>query len=350
MIALEKRVDAFAKLGNFLSESLKSDQFTDDLSPLSNAITTSNAKNPWFTIKNIRLAIQSIAESMTEIKLQYWLESYRDKLAKEKPVRTIGVIMAGNIPLVGFHDFLCVLMSGNRLLAKMSSDDDQLLPAIAEKLVEYVPEFRDSVVFEEGMLHDFDAIIATGSNNTSRYFDYYFGKYPHIIRKNRNGVAILTGDEQQADLEKLGEDVFQYFGMGCRNVSKLYVPVGYDLGLLFRAFEKFKFVSDHYKYNNNYEYYKSIYLINSEKHFDNGFILMKEDLRYSSPPSVVYFEYYKNLKEVEQRLETDRELIQCVVGDPEKFHEAIPFGKAQHPELWDYADGIDTMKFITELI
>ncbi len=349
MISYEKRMNAFILLGKFLAEEVKQDKPTENGSKLSQIISKSSAHNPWFTENNIMHALSGIGESLKEDKMKTWLGPYAKDLKSPKQEKTIGVVMAGNIPLVGFHDFLCVLMSGNRFLGKLSSDDTILLPALANKLIEIEPEFNHYIEFENHLLHGFDAIIATGSNNTSRYFDYYFGKYPGIIRKNRNGAAVLTGKESTKDLEKLGEDVFLYFGMGCRNVSKLFVPKGYTFDRMFEAFEKYKYVGDNYKYNNNYEYYKSIYLINTEQHFDNGFLLLKEESRYASPPAVLYFEYYKDINDLIQRIKDDENLIQCVLSQAESFPEAVPFGKAQKPELWDYSDGVDTMKFLVEL-
>ncbi|MBM3437012.1 MAG: acyl-CoA reductase, partial [Bacteroidetes bacterium] len=254
-----------------------------------------------------------------------------------------------NIPLVGFHDFLCVLMSGNRIIGKLSSDDNKLLPMISKKLIEFEPGLENYITLTESKLENIDAVIATGSNNTSRYFGYYFGKYPHIIRKNRNGIAVLGGHETNADLEKLGKDIFLYFGMGCRSVSKLYIPKGYSFDRLLQSLEKFRFVTDHHKYTNNYEYYKSIFLINGDPHFDNGFLLLKQDRAYASPPAVLFYEEYDDLKLLLQRIRNDFQEIQCIVSNLDQLNDAIPFGSAQKPELWDYADGVDTMEFLLNL-
>jgi hypothetical protein len=261
-------------------------------------------------------------------------------------MRTVAVVMAGNIPAVGFHDLLCVLISGNRLMARLSSNDKQLLPAICDMLVGIEPGFADRFSFTEEQISGFDAVIATGSNNTARYFNYYFGKYPHIIRKNRNGVAVLTGNETEKELKALGEDIFTYFGLGCRNVSKLFIPDGYDVKILLDALQVFEKAGDHHKYHNNYDYNKSIYLVNGDDHFDNGFLLLKEDASIASPVSVVYFERYSAIGKLNDLINGNLEDIQCVVSTDRKIHGAIPPGTTQHPKLWDYADGVDTMKFL----
>jgi hypothetical protein len=341
-LSLEKRIEIFTQLGNILSHP-------DQNPSCAKWIEEAQLYNPWFTPDNVREAMTGIGNSLQESKIQKWIKPNLDKLKKNTTPKTIGVVMAGNLPLVGFHDFLTVLISGNRILAKLSSDDNKLMPAIAELLYEIEPEIKNFIEFSEGKLEKFDAIIATGSNNTSRYFEYYFGKYPNIIRKNRNGIAILTGNETGSELENLGKDIFLYFGMGCRSISKLFVPEHYDFTNLFPHFEKYKNIRMHSKYVNNYDYYKSIYLINKVKHFDNGFLLLTEENSYASPPSVIYYSYYQSLEEVKTWLEMDRELIQCVIGDNSNELSAIPFGMAQYPELWDYADGIDTLAFLLKL-
>lgn len=342
---IEKRIRAFS----ILSENLKEIINSDREHKLLELINESHIFNPWFTDDNVRFAITSIAESMAEENIRMWLNPYLLKLGKEKNPKTVGVVMAGNLPLVGFHDFLSVLISGNKILGKVSSDDNKLLPLIIELLLEIEPEFKDYIHLTEDRLSGFDAIIATGSNNTARYFNYYFGKYPNIIRKNRNGVAILSGDENPEELKNLGMDIFAYFGMGCRSISKLFVPEDYKFDQLFEAFEDYKKVTEHHKYNNNYEYYRSIYLVNQLPHFDNGFFMIKEQEGYASPPSVIYYETYFKLKNVENKIKVDQELIQCVVGRDGLIKNIIPFGKAQQPELWDYADGVDTMEFLLGL-
>ena len=256
--------------------------------------------------------------------------------------------MAGNIPLVGFHDFISVLISGNKVLGKLSSNDKILLPFLTQKLIEIEPEFKEYIQFSDKKLENFDAVIATGSNNTSLYFEHYFGKYPNIIRKNRNSVAVLSGEESPTQLEALSKDIFTYFGLGCRNVSKLYLPKEYDFKPFFNAMYSQKDIIHNDKYMNNYDYNKAVYLMGGVNLLDNEFMLLKEDTGFSSPISVVFYEYYNSLQEVEKYLAKNTEKIQCVVSTS-NIENAIPFGKTQSPELWDYADSIDTLEFLLNL-
>ncbi len=313
MIQLEKRINAFAKLGEFLREACIPDQKTGNLN-LTNLINESTNYNPWFAPDHVRYAILNIGKSLTPESLIRWVKLYTPKLEQDRNEKRVGVVMAGNIPLVGFHDFLCVMLSGHKIVARLSSDDNRLLPAIASKLIEIEPEFASQIIYCEDKLSNFDAVIATGSNNTSRYFEYYFRNVPHIIRMNRNGVALLTGEETEAELSLLGEDIFMYFGLGCRSISKVFVPKAYSFEGFFKAIENYKYVADHNKYFNNYEYYKSIYLINSVKHFDNGFLLIKEDIGFASPPAVLFYEEYENLKNLNNRLGLAKSEIQCIVS------------------------------------
>jgi hypothetical protein len=296
--------------------------------------------NPWFTAENVRLAITAIAEELTEDNLTCWTKAYPALREENKPMR-VGVIMAGNIPLVGFHDFLSVLITGNTLLAKTSSKDYELLNYVSDMLCKLNPGFKERIEFTESTLINFDAVIATGSDNSSRYFNYYFGKYPHIIRRNRNSIAILEGDETSDEIEALGTDIFSYFGLGCRNISKIYVPRGYDIREITTNWKNFSRVITHRKYANNYDFNKAVWLVNKETFYDSGFLLLKEDARISSPVSVLHYEYYESQDAVKQQTELLKKKIQCVVGK-----HNIPFGKAQRPHLWDYADGIDTIEFL----
>ncbi len=253
--------------------------------------------------------------------------------------------MAGNIPLVGFHDFLSVLISGHKVLVKQSSNDKQLLPVIAGFLMNIAPEFENRIRFTEERLTDFDAVIATGSNNTAGYFEYYFKGKPNIIRKNRNSVAILTGKESKEELEALGEDVFRYFGLGCRNVSKLYVPKEYDFESFFKAMYPWHTLLNSAKYANNYDYNKAVYLMSEFKLLENGFLILKEDESFGSPIATLFYEEYEDKKELQEKLEQNKENLQCVVGTKAD----VDFGQTQHPKLWDYADGVDTLKFLEKL-
>ena len=345
---LQERVEAFIKLGQEFSLLIS---FKTEGNMFEEVIRKSHHKNPWFTPENVRMAFSAWSDELVAPKINKWIIPYLDQLEKNQSHKTIGVINAGNIPLVGFHDFLTVILSGNNYLGKNSSDDPYLLPYIAELLIEIEPGLKKMISFAE-KLTGFDAVIATGSNNSARYFDYYFGKYPHIIRMNRNAVAILYGNEDINDYKKLGQDIFQYFGLGCRNVSKLYVPSGYVFNAFFEAIESFSSVSQHNKYMNNHDYNNAIYLLKKITFLDNGFLLVKEDESIASPISVLYFEYYTDLKALEQKLETQKEMIQCVTSK-EPFTigkgSVVEPGQTQHPQLRDYADGIDTMKFLLSL-
>jgi hypothetical protein len=303
------------------------------------------AENGWFTQENIRFALQSWKEALSEENLNEWVSNYN---MEETHPKTVAVIMAGNIPLVGFHDFLSVLITGNKVLAKLSSNDKTLLPFLAHQLIAIEPGFKDYIEFTEGRLENFDAVIATGSNNTSRYFDYYFGKYPNIIRKNRNSVAVLTGNETKTELTGLADDIFRYFGLGCRNVSKLYVPENYDFEKFFDAMFTWKEIIHNHKYINNYDYNKAVYLMDSFPLLDNEFMILKEDTGFSSPISVVFYELYGSMEQVEKILSEEAENIQCVVSKA-GLPDEIFFGETQTPKLWDYADGVDTVNFLLKL-
>ncbi len=345
------RINAFAKLGDILRNPDASHfhSFRGEIVQLHNLILSSANYNPWFTAENVKSAITAIGKSLKTEKIEKWLYAYKHLKLESSSPHTIGVVMAGNIPMVGFHDFISVLMSGQKILAKLSSDDNHLLPLLAKILVKIEPEFVDRIEFTTEILENFDAIIATGSNNTSRYFEYYFGKYPHIIRKNRSGVAVLSGNETKTDLELLGKDIFSYFGLGCRNVSKLFVPKGYNFDKFFQSIEDFKNIITHSKYVNNYDYNKSIFLVNKVPHLDNGFLLLTGNHAFSSPISVIYYEEYEDFGELYSNIQAQQDHIQCVVSIDNKISKHILPGNSQRPELWAYADGIDTMKFLLGL-
>ena len=302
-------------------------------------------ENPWFTKENVELALKGIIQLLNENDLTKWFNSYQLPQKKEKK---IGVVMAGNIPAVGFHDLMCVLLSGNILLAKPSSQDSVLIKEIIKILIEIGPELKEKIFFVE-RLNDVDAIIATGSDNTSRYFEYYFKEKPHILRRNRTSVAILNGEETKEDIEELGKDIFQYFGLGCRNVSKIYIPEGYILDRFFEGIFKFEQVKNHHKYANNYDYNRSIYLMNQEKFLENGFVSLIESKNLVSPMAVIYYEFYKSVSDLQVELIENQYKIQCVVSNKAWFPQSIAFGNAQCPSVNDYADGIDTMEFLKNL-
>jgi hypothetical protein len=331
----EKVIIAFNKLGLLL---------TNPTDILGNAFYSAESTNAWFTAENIKKSILSFAEMLNEADLTIWFKSVKFSTSPKK----VGLILAGNIPMVGLHDVLSVLATGNIALIKLSSADDKLIKAIITELIKIEPAFEDKIQYVE-RLKDFDAVIATGSNNSSRYFDYYFSKVPNIIRKNRNSVAVLDGSETFEDIQNLGADIFDYFGLGCRNVSKIYFPKGYDIANLYEGIESFQPIINHFKYNNNYDYNKSIYLVNAAKHFDNGFLLLKEDESLTSPLAVLFYEEYDNIQEVEDKLKVKSENIQCIITKSPLSVNTFGFGQSQHPKLWDYADNVNTVEFLNSL-
>ncbi len=350
---IDRLIVVFAELGRNLKntvECVKNHKSNyDKNSDLIKVINTIENENPWFIKDHVLFAIESIAESLQKNKLEKWLYNYRDKLSKEPAEKKIGVVMAGNIPVVGFHDFLCVLISGNKFIGKLSTQDNKLLPAIADILIEIDNKFKQQIIFTEERIRGFDAIIATGTNNTARYFNYYFGKYPNIIRKNKNAVAVLNGKENNDELGKLGIDIFMHFGLGCRSVSKIYVPENYSFNKLFDNIKDYHYVIDNHKYRNNYDYYKSIYLLNRDDFMDNDFVILKKHKLISSPVSVIHYEYYTDIINLTNKLNREEEKIQCIVSNIPDINNTVSFGRSQSPELWDYADNTDTMNFLLDL-
>jgi hypothetical protein len=336
---LNERIESFSELGRILRDSLAGKE-TKYSPALNNLIDTQYQKNPWFTPDNVRMAVKAVADELTFENLTKWTSSYPALNKELKPV-TVGVVMAGNIPLVGFHDFLSVLITCNNIIAKTSSKDSDLIAFISRILCDINPGFREKIQLSENTISGFDVVIATGSDNSSRYFEYYFGKYPGIIRKNRKSAAIIEGNESDEELRLLGSDIFTYFGLGCRNVSKLFVPSGYDFKRLINSWDDYSKVINHIRYANNYDYSKAVYLVNREKFTDAGFVLLKENQGLSSPVAVLYYEHYSSLDEARKIAQNLKGKIQCICG---KNH--VPFGKAQAPSLWDYADGIDTLEFL----
>lgn len=357
MLSIEKRVSAFIKLGSLLldlgkeNKSCNRDQKEVQKSYLKLDDLIKNLKyyNGWFDEINVRRMMFSLGESLKKDQINRWVEMYNPAVSEEREPKIVAVVMAGNIPAVGFHDFLTVLLTGNKLLAKLSSNDDKLMPAISELLVKIEPGFQDLIQFTTDTLSSFDAVIATGSNNTSRYFEYYFAQYPHIIRKNRNGIAILNWNETDTDFQFLAADILDYYGLGCRNVSKIFVPEKYDFIRLLDAVAKRTDVAENHKYFNNYEYNKAIFLVNGVQHKDTGNLLLTENSATASPISVLYFEHYSNIDDLKKMIESESEKIQCIVTKANGIKNSVVFGKSQQPELWDYADGVDTFDFILDL-
>ncbi|MCB8999419.1 MAG: acyl-CoA reductase [Bacteroidales bacterium] len=353
----EEKIIAFSELGKFFKQfdSLGSprDPALEALNTVYadrflNAIRQAEIMNPWFTREFILYSLYSLSSMLDEEALSKWIEKYNLTLTRGSS-KNVGLIMAGNIPLVGFHDLLTVCMSGNKAIVKMSSKDKVLLPLVHEILMYLNPGFKDLISFPDQFQKNIEAIIATGSDNSSRYFDYYFGKYPHIIRKNRNSAAVLTGEEKPEEYKKLSDDIFLYFGMGCRNVSKLFLPKGFNIPAMLDNFETYSYLYNHNKYANNYDYYKAIYLVNSAEHLDTGYLIVKEDEGYASPVGVVYYEYYSSLDKLKHRLKIDENKIQCLVSKPGLLDNSTGFGETQRPGLTDYADGIDSFDFLINL-
>jgi len=311
--------------------------------PLFKAIVQAQNKNAWFVKSNSINALKEISNLLELNSLNKLLKAYIELEKELVAPKVIGIVMAGNIPLVGFHDLLCVLVSGHKAKVRLSSDDSVLIPTITEILFEMYPEFKNQVEFVS-QLSGMDAVIATGSNNTARYFDYYFGKYPSLIRKNRNSVAVLNGNESDQELTQLGHDIFDYFGLGCRNVSKLYVPEGYSFNQFFGALEVFSPIMENNKFMNNYDYHRALFLLDGIPFLTNNFLIVRENEAYATPVSVLHDEYYSSVNNLELKLASDKELIQCRVGV-----NGLPFGSAQQPDILDYADGVDTMQWLLSL-
>ncbi len=350
---LQKRINAFVELGKFLGQ-FSTSEFAKNDAVLYNDIFFDGFKhqvklaeeyNGWFTLENITYALNGWANQLDDSHFSYWLDKYTFNTLDPKKV---AIIMAGNIPLVGFHDFLSVLISGHDVLVKQSSNDKHLLPFLAKYLEYVAPEFKGKINFTEEKLKDFDAVIATGSNNTARYFEYYFKGKPSIIRKNRNSVAILTGEETTEDFENLSEDIFRYYGLGCRNVSKLFVPKNYDFDGFFKGMYNWHPIMNKAKYANNYDYNKAVYLMSEFDMLENGFFMIKEDMSYASPIATVFYEYYDSQEALQDKLQVETENIQCVVSKA-NVENNVAFGQTQNPQLWDYADNVDTISFLLKI-
>ena len=331
--------DTFAVLGKVMRESAAGE--TGGLCRLfSDLIESVSQSNPWFTPGNVRRALGAIGDTLTTEKLSSWLSRY-PALNDDRDTSVVGVVMAGNIPLAGFHDLLCVLITGNRLQAKLSSKDELLMRAVADTLISIEPALENYIELTSGTLSGFDMVIATGSNNSSRYFEYYFRNVPSLIRRNRNSIAVLDGTETPEELELLGDDIFSYFGLGCRNVSKLYLPAGYDVARLPSFWKRYESLRQHHKYAVNYDHNKAIMIVNRQPFTDAGFVILRNDPSLTPPMAVVNYEFYGSPQMPEKETERLKNLLQCVTG-----HGYIPYGNSQKPELWDYADNVDTISFL----
>lgn len=343
---LNSRINAFVRLGERMLDESK----LSCGSRFESIIKETSIHNPWFTSENVYYAIDSIANLwLTRDALNAFVSKYPDTHFNPKVSKKIVVIMAGNIPFAGFHDLLCVLLTGHRFLGKVSSKDGHLIAAIIDMLQDINPEFKGLIELSEVTLHGFDAVIATGSDNSSRYFDYYFKNYPTIIRKHRNSIAVLTGNETEDELTQLGDDIFLYFGLGCRNVSMLLVPKDYSFNELLKAFKNWQNLDTHNKYMNNYEFQKTMNLMNLIDHIDTDFMLLKQNESIGSTVGVVHYKEYDSIQNVLNFIENHQNELQCIVGDKKIVPNAIPFGTSQNPKLDEFADGIDTVEFLAEL-
>jgi len=338
---INRRIQLISDIGEFLKNYLDEnyDNNNDNkLVEFKDVIIKAQSKNPWFTDANIKVNLTYWSKKLTKHNLNKWLSKYNLNNTSRK---NIAIIMAGNIPLVGFHDFICVFLSGHNSIIKLSNSDNCIIPFLTDLMK--LPSER--IVYSDSFLKDYDGVIATGSDNTSRYFDYYFKNKRSIIRKNRNSIAILNGEESDDDLKFLSQDIFTYFGLGCRNVSKLYVPKNYNFDLFFNSIFCYKELINNHKYANNYDYNKAIYLMSEYKFLDNGFFIVKEGNEMHSPISTINFEYYDNVSILKEKINLEDDNIQCIVSNIE-FKGKVNFGETQNPSLNQYADNIDVMRFL----
>lgn len=330
---LEQRVNILLRLGEYMQNGNEIFETIKE---------KAQRENPWFIQEFIDLAVKNIAENfLQKNKLEQWIQQYKVN-EDEAIAKQVGIVMAGNIPLVGFHDMMCVFISGHKALIKPSSKDEILIKHLVQKMGEFDTTVQSKISFAE-MLKGCDAYIATGSNNSARYFEYYFGKYPSIIRRNRTSVAVLDGTETQKELDKLADDIQLYFGLGCRNVTKLYVPENYDFLPLLSALKKYEYFTELHKYKHNYDYHLALLIMNNKYYMNNGSVILTENESMFSPVSQVNYEYYNDAQILDERLKSNDD-IQCIVG-----HNFLNFGEAQSPGLNDYADAVNTMKFLSDL-
>ena len=348
MSTLYNRIKAFEKLGILFSNNISknsSKELTHWSSELNKAIDTSYKYNTWFTEDSVKQALNEWSKQLNYSNIKQWTDQYQ---LTDKSDKKIAIIMAGNLPLVGFHDLLCGLILNFNCIVKLSSDDKILIPFIIEFLDSVLPGIKNKVEFTTNPIKDFNGVIATGSNSSFKYFEYYFGSYPNVLRKTRHSIAVLDGNESVEDLKNLGNDIFTYFGMGCRSVSKLLVPKGYDFDLLFNALFKFKDIINHNKYVNNYDYNKAVYLMSEQKFIENGFVILKEDEKLGSPIGCLFFEYYENSKDLNTYISNIKDSLQCVVSNL-NIPNSTSFGSSQKPNIDDYADNINTLDFLLKI-
>jgi len=337
-MTINERIEAFSTLGNWI---------VDKKETLEQTVQQTYYHNRWFSVDNVWKSLEAISSSyIDKNKLEDWAKA--EAISDPKEVKKVGLVLAGNLPLVGFHDWLSVLIAGHDAVVKLSDKDKFALPKLNEWLCEIEPRFVERTTFVE-RLENYEVVIATGSDNSARYFEQYFGKYPNIIRKNRNGVGVISGSESDAELESLGKDIFDYYGLGCRSVAKLYVPEDYDFDRLFTNWKSFEPIIHHNKYKNNFDYNYTLLIMNKEKHKSNGFILLEEREEYTSRIASLNYEYYSDKRVLEKKLEEEKNKIQCIVSSDNFLAQPTKsFGQAQSPGLMDYADGVNTIQFLKQ--
>lgn len=326
-------INTFISLADDIKNNINNEEYQ-------NIINKAEQKNPWFIKQNIEIALKNITLWFEKTTINEFVKQY----TFNENQKTVAIISAGNIPMVAFHDIFCVLVSGNKPLVKLSSNDDVMIPFIIKRM-QAINDKIDVMFVDK--IKDFDAVIATGSNNTARYFEQYFAKYPHIIRKNRSSVAVIQKDDK---INELKDDLLLYYGMGCRNVSTLFIPQDYDINCLVNELQQLENMLDNNKYKNNYDYNKAIFIMNNIPYIDAKSVLLRENNDLYSPISVINYTYYKDINQLYSYLKSKKEELQCVVSS--KKDDQLPIveiGQAQKPRINDYADGVDTMKFLEKL-
>ena len=345
---LDQRIDTLNQLGKLfedLCNNKKNSIYNIWIKKFQIEISSAWQYNKWFTREFVLLSLNNWSIELSENNLKKWIEKYRTKDCSKK---TIALIMAGNLPLVGFHDFVCAFILNYNCLIKLSSDDKILIPIIIEFIQSLLPDFENKIKLVQKPLKNFDGVIATGNNTSFKHFEYYFKKHPKILRKSRHSIAILDGNESKNDLKNLGKDIFNFFGMGCRSVSKIFIPFNYNFDLLFNALYEHREIINHNKYANNYDYNKAVYLMSEQKFIENGFLMIKEDSKLGSPIACLFYEKYESISKLEKKTIDMKDSLQCVVSNL-KISNAIAFGSCQNPKIDDYADNIDTLKFLLKI-
>ena len=348
MVTLKKRINALNHLGKLFEElcnSKKNSKYDFWIKKFEKEIIVAHQYNNWFTKEYILLSLNQWSKELSKKNIISWIKEYNIKDCSDK---TVAIIMAGNLPLVGFHDLLCAILLNFNCIIKLSSNDKVLIPLIVDYLNTLIPSFKNKIKFVDKPLKNFDGVIATGSNSSFKHFEYYFKNYPRVLRKSRHSIAILNGKESKSDLKSLGNDIFNYFGMGCRSVSKIFVPTNYNFDLLFNALYDFRDIINHNKYANNYDYNKAVYLMGEQKFIENGFLLIKKDNNLGSPIACLFYENYNSISEIKKKVKSFEDSLQCVVSNIDIF-SSIKFGLSQYPKINNYADNVDTLKFLLKI-